>query len=216
MADTGSAGTRGARPVGDLDERIAREAQALAAKCEDPASPYYRDPSSGRRRFLRRSAGALGAGGGWIATAFAQAPLGAVHDVPPDASKTQGYPLADESYGTRSQFETEVRRRFKTATQQSSWTMTPLEHGCGIVTASGLHFERSHGGTAVIDPAMHSLYVHGMVRAPKKFSMKDIRRFPSKVMMPNRNGFVPDRRPERFPSAASTIHQSLAIAPATK
>jgi len=95
----------------------------------------------------------------------------------------QGYPLADESYGTRSQFETEVRRRFQTATPQSSWTMTPLEHGCGIITPSGLHFERSHGGTAVIDPAKHTLYVHGMVRSPKKFSMKDIRRFPSMSRM---------------------------------
>ena len=63
-------------------------------------------------------------------SAFAQAPLGAaVHDVPVDASKTPGYPLADESYGTRSQFETEVRKRFKTATPQSSWTLTPLEKG---------------------------------------------------------------------------------------
>ncbi|HEX6137832.1 MAG TPA: sulfite dehydrogenase [Casimicrobiaceae bacterium] len=122
---------------------------------------------------------ALGAGG-LASPAVAQAPPGpGVHDVPPDASKVQGYPLADESYGTRSQFETEVRRRFKTATAQSSWTMTPLDKGCGIVTPSGLHFERSHGGTAVIDPARHVLYVHGMVREPRKFSMQDIRRFPS-------------------------------------
>jgi sulfane dehydrogenase subunit SoxC len=138
------------------------------------------DPRADRRRFVLRSMAAVGAGGGLMQRAFAQAPLGAtMHDVPADASRTQGYPLADESYGTRSQFETEVRRRFKTATAQSSWTMTPLEAGSGIITPSGLHFERSHGGTAVIDPAKHSLYVHGMVREPKKFSMRDIRRFPS-------------------------------------
>jgi sulfane dehydrogenase subunit SoxC len=138
------------------------------------------DRRADRRRFVLRSMAAVGAGGGLMQRAFAQAPLGAtMHDVPADASRTQGYPLADESYGTRSQFETEVRRRFKTATAQSSWTMTPLEAGSGIITPSGLHFERSHGGTAVIDPAKHSLYVHGMVREPKKFSMRDIRRFPS-------------------------------------
>ena len=34
-----------------------------------------------------------------------------------------------------------------------------------------------------------------------------------KVAMPNRDGFVPDRRPDRFPAAASAPHQSLAIAP---
>jgi sulfane dehydrogenase subunit SoxC len=137
------------------------------------------DPS-GRRRFVLRSMAAVGAAGGVVRTSRASVPLGATeHDVPADASKVQGYPLADESYGTRSQFETEVRRRFKTPTAQSSWTMTPLAQGMGIITPSGLHFERSHGGTAVIDPARHTLYVHGMVRAPKKFSMADIRRFPS-------------------------------------
>ena len=135
---------------------------------------------SDRRHFMLRSVAAMGAGSGLVQGAFAQAPPGAiVHDVPPDASKVQGYPLADESYGTRSQFETEVRTRFKTSTPQSSWTLTPLAQGCGIITPSGLHFERSHGGTAVIDPGRHSLYVHGMVRQPKKFSMTDVRRFPA-------------------------------------
>jgi len=133
-----------------------------------------------RRRFMLGSVAALGAGSGLARGAFAAAPLGAVeHEVPADASKAQGYPLADESYGSRSQFETEVRTRFKTSTPQSSWTMTPLEKSCGIITPSGLHFERSHGGTAVIDPATHSLYVHGMIGQPKKYSMRDIRRFPS-------------------------------------
>jgi cytochrome c len=36
------------------------------------------------------------------------------------------------------------------------------------------------------------------------------------VRMPNRNGFVPDRRPERFPPAAHSPHQSVAIPPAAK
>lgn len=37
-----------------------------------------------------------------------------------------------------------------------------------------------------------------------------------KVAMPNRDGFIPDRRPDRFPSAARAPHQSLTIAPAPK
>src|SRR6185437_7327105 len=70
-----------------------------------------------RRRFMLGSVAALGAGSGLARGAFAAAPLGAVeHEVPADASKAQGYPLADESYGSRSQFETEVRTRFKTST----------------------------------------------------------------------------------------------------
>jgi sulfane dehydrogenase subunit SoxC len=164
-----------------IDDALVREAHVLAAKRSDPLSPYYAGDDASRRdrrRFVLGSMAALGAGGLWRG-AGAQASTAPVHEAPPDASKVQGYPLADESYGTRSQFETEVRRRFKTATAQSSWTMTPLEHGCGIITPSGLHFERSHGGTAVVDPARHTLYVHGMVRSPKKFSMQDLRRFPS-------------------------------------
>ncbi|MFI4887530.1 MAG: sulfite dehydrogenase [Burkholderiales bacterium] len=156
------------------------------AHIEIPATTdtrFFRDDQperADRRRFVLRSLAAAGAGGAITQTAFAQTPPAAnVHDVPADASKAPGYPLADESYGTRSQFETEMRKRFKTATPLSSWTMTPLAKGCGVITPSGLHFERSHGGTAVIDPATHSLYVHGMVREPKKYSMQDLRRFPS-------------------------------------
>jgi sulfane dehydrogenase subunit SoxC len=166
-----------------IEARLAREARDLEAKRSDPASAYFRGDAparADRRRFVLQSMAAVGASAGVMHNAFADAPLGAtVHDVPADATRTPGYPLADESYGTRSQFETEVRRRFKTATPLSSWTMTPLEAGCGIITPSGLHFERSHGGTAVIDPSTHSLYVHGMVREPRKYSMKDLRRLPS-------------------------------------
>jgi len=169
-------------PLG-IEARLAREARDLAVKRADPSSAYLRGNApvrADRRRFVLQSMAALGGTAGVMRNAFAETGVGAtVHDVPADASKTPGYPLADESYGTRSQFETEVRRRFKTPTPLSSWTMTPLEAGCGIITPSGLHFERSHAGTAVIDASAHSLYVHGMVREPRKYSMKDLRRFPS-------------------------------------
>ena len=159
------------------------EARQLAEDRDDPASPYFVGDAReriGRRRFLAGSIAAAGIAAALSRSASAAASLGAVeHEVPADASKVQGYPLDDTSYGSRSQFETEVRTRFKTATQQSSWTFTPLDKSCGIITPSGLHFERSHGGTAVIDPGKHFLYVHGLVREPKKFSMRDIRRFPS-------------------------------------
>ena len=36
------------------------------------------------------------------------------------------------------------------------------------------------------------------------------------VAMPNREGFVPDHRPERFPPPSRTPHQTLAIVPAAK
>ena len=55
----------------------------------------------------------------------------------------------DESYGTRSQFETEVRTRYKTATPQSSWTFTPLRERHGHRHAVGPAFRaqpRRHRG----------------------------------------------------------------------
>lgn len=159
------------------------EARHVAQVRNDPTSVYFtgdRAARANRRRFLVGSLAAASVAGELGHPAFAEAPPGATErEVPPDASKVQGYPLLDESYGSRSQFETEVRKRFATATPQSSWTFTPLEASCGIITPSGLHYERSHGGTAVIDPTRHSLYVHGLVRQPRKFSMADIRRFPA-------------------------------------
>ncbi|HEX4885833.1 MAG TPA: sulfite dehydrogenase, partial [Casimicrobiaceae bacterium] len=49
----------------------------------------------------------------------------------------------------------------------------------GIVTPSGLHFERSHAGTAIVDPSRHALFLHGMVERPLKWSMADVQRFPA-------------------------------------
>jgi len=57
--------------------------------------------------------------------------------------------------------------------------MTPLDASRGVMTPSGLHFERHHGGIPNIDPASHSLIVHGMVNGAKKYSMDDLKRFPS-------------------------------------
>jgi len=135
----------------------------------------------GRRRFLAAAAATGGAGGMLPRIVHAKAPAGAVErNVPADPTKEQGVPTGDDGgYGSRSQFEAETRWRFDTATKESSWTMTPLEQSRGIITPSGLHFERHHGGIAVIDPARHTLVVHGMVEQPKKYSVADIRRFPS-------------------------------------
>src|SRR5437016_9956264 len=110
-----------------------------------------------------------------------RAPPGAVwREAPQDPTKVPGTPIGEDGgYGSRSEFETEVRWRFPTATTISSWSMTPLDRSEGIVTPSGLHFERHHGGIPTIDPARHSLVVHGMVERPIKFSMADLKRFPS-------------------------------------
>ena len=173
-----------------VDAMVEAEERALAARkaeledceCKEGMFPTGGRPAT-RRSFLAASAAMAGgttlglAAGG----ARAAAPPGAIEfPVPDDPTKIQGRLTNDDGgYGTRSQFESEVRWRFPTATKESSWTMTPLESGHGIITPSGLHFERHHGGIPNIDPARHSLIVHGMVDRPMKYTMSDLLRFPS-------------------------------------
>jgi sulfane dehydrogenase subunit SoxC len=169
-----------------IEGMIAAENRAIAARrakeeeCECKEGMF---PTTGRRGFL---AGVVGAGAAALAastasTARADAPPGAIEfPVPEDPTKVQGRLTNDDGgYGSRSQFETAVRWRYPTATLESSWTMTPLEDSHGIITPSGLHFERHHGGIPTIDPSTHTLTVHGMVDTPKTFTMADLRRFPS-------------------------------------
>ena len=135
-------------------------------------------PRPTRRNLL---AGGIGASLLAAGAARADAPPGAIeYDVPPDPTKEQGRLILDDGgYGSRSQFENEVRWRYPTASIESSWSMTPLAAGFGIVTPSGLHFERHHAGIATIDPRRHELILHGMVDRPMRFTMDDLKRLPS-------------------------------------
>jgi sulfane dehydrogenase subunit SoxC len=110
-------------------------------------------------------------------TAGGKAPAGAVeHPVPADPTKEQGRMMGDDGgYGSRSQFESEVRWANPTKTA----SFTPMQSGYGIITPSGLHYERHHGGIPTIDPDRHRLIIHGLVDRPMKYSLADLRRFPS-------------------------------------
>jgi sulfane dehydrogenase subunit SoxC len=84
-------------------------------------------------------------------------------------------------YGTPSAFEKHVVRRdvsWLTASPQSSVNFTPLHELDGIITPSGLCFERHHAGIAEIDPASHRLMIHGLVERPLVFTMADLKRMP--------------------------------------
>jgi sulfane dehydrogenase subunit SoxC len=163
------------------DEMVVAEARQIAQRraqeCDCKDGMFPRLPAS-RRRFLF-AAGSAGLAGSTAALAQT-APPGAVrYDVPADSTKELGRAVAaDGGYGSRSQFETEVRVRFPTPNEYTSWSFTPLDKMAGNLTASGLHFERHHGGIPTIDPANRALYVHGMVGTPKKFSVADIKRLP--------------------------------------
>lgn len=62
-----------------------------------------------------------------------------------------------------------------------SWT--PLHALEGIVTPSGLHFERHHNGVPEIPFERHQLLIHGMVKRPLTFSMADLSRYPMRSQM---------------------------------
>jgi len=81
----------------------------------------------------------------------------------------------DGGYGSRSQFETEVRWANPTRTAGFS----PLQNSYGTITPSGLHYERHHGGIPNIDPAKHGLVIHGLVDRPMKYSLAELKRFPT-------------------------------------
>jgi sulfane dehydrogenase subunit SoxC len=107
----------------------------------------------------------------------AKAPPGALEfDVPEDPTKEPGRMMGvDGGYGSRSQFEKEVRWFNPTKTA----SVTPMQNSYGIITPSGLHYERHHAGIPNIDPAKHRLIIHGSVDRPIKYSLADLKRFPT-------------------------------------
>lgn len=84
-------------------------------------------------------------------------------------------------YGSPSAFEKAIVRvpTNRTAIDVASWNFTPLQHLHGIVTPSGLHFERNHGGVPDIDPSQHRLLIAGMVKRPLLLTMDDLMRYPT-------------------------------------
>jgi sulfane dehydrogenase subunit SoxC len=66
---------------------------------------------------------------------------------------------------------------------QASVSFCPLQSLFGIITPSGLHFERHHQGWWDIDPAKHRLMLNGsderMLKRPMVFTVDDLMRLPS-------------------------------------
>jgi sulfane dehydrogenase subunit SoxC len=140
-----------------------------------------RPAAASRRDFLRRSAAIAGAtvagAAGGISVAEAQ------RLEIPATNKEMGRIIEPKVYGMPSKFEKHVTRNrsdvFVNRQNWSDWSMTPLQHQHGIVTPNGLIFERHHAGIPDIDPAKHTLVVHGMVKQPLKFTMSDLMRYRS-------------------------------------
>ena len=138
---------------------------------------------TGRRDFLR---GALLAAGAAALPATAQ-PVGEKVILEPlPHAITLGQPVAATGYGMPSKYERNLARRESPGLNRvaaASVAFSPLQAMFGIITASGLHFERHHQGWYDIDPSQHRLMVMGsdasLLKSPKVFTMDDLMRLPS-------------------------------------
>ena len=155
----------------------------------------FSQAKKGRRDFIRNAFAAAGAATGLatsVPAAFATSnPVPADGGDPnildlPAHSKGLGQPVVTDGYGKPSRFEANVQRRQSpglTPTAQSSVSFAPLQSLFGIVTPSGLHFERHHQGWWDIDPSKHRLMINGsddqIVRKPRVFTMDELMRLPS-------------------------------------
>ncbi|RZM18378.1 MAG: sulfite dehydrogenase, partial [Pedobacter sp.] len=90
---------------------------------------------------------------------------------PEDPTKVIG--PGPSAVGQRSTFEAPIRKFSETSSR------TPLQDFYGTITPSDLHYERHHAGVPKIDPNNYELVIHGMVDRPMKFSLDDLKRFPS-------------------------------------
>jgi sulfane dehydrogenase subunit SoxC len=161
------------------------------ARSDDTQSGELQHAAGGgilhRRALLRHSLILATASGATAVLAGEAPPAPAAKTAPPPADplhpapaslKTPGAPFT--AYGTPSPHERRVMRAVGANADVPgngvSWT--PLEALEGIVTPSGLHFERHHNGVPAIDPKQHRLMLHGLVRQPLAFSAEALLRYP--------------------------------------
>jgi sulfane dehydrogenase subunit SoxC len=146
------------------------------------------DVARGRRDVLKAAfAAAMGGLAARIGEASAQTGKGApeILELPP-WSTTLGLPVASTPYGLPSKYERNLVRRQSPGLTQvaaASVSFAPLQGSFGIITPSGLHFERHHQGWYDIDPKQHRFMITGsqpgMIKSPTVFTMDDLMRLPS-------------------------------------
>ena len=160
----------------------------------DGVRTVFREAKDGRRDFIRRAFTTAAAGAAAVAAApraLAQAnPVSGDGDPNilnlPAHSTGLGQPVVTDGYGKPSKYEGNVQRRQSpglTQTTQASVSFAPLQSLFGLVTPSGLHFERHHQGWWDIDPSKHRLMVNGsdpsLLKRPMVFTMDELMRLPS-------------------------------------
>ncbi len=138
----------------------------------------------GRRDFLRGAFASAIAGTAASAAAATTAPLLGDPNILtlPEHTTGLGQGVAAMPYGAPSKYEKNLQRRESpglTRVAASSVSFCPLQGLFGIITPSGLHFERHHQGWWDIDPTKHRFMINGLVKNPKVYTMDDLMRLPS-------------------------------------
>ncbi len=87
---------------------------------------------------------------------------------------------AFSNYGQPSPYEKNTIRWISanSKAEQNGISWTPLHKLEGSITPNGLHFERHHNGVPNIDPNIHRVLIHGLVKRPLFFTMDDLLRYP--------------------------------------
>jgi len=153
----------------------------------DGVRTVWTQAKEGRRHFIRSAFVA--------AAAAAAAPMASAQGNPvpseggdpnilnlPAHTTGLGQGVATDGYGKPSQYEVNVQRRQSpglTQTTQASVSFAPLQSLFGIITPSGLHFERHHQGWWDVDPSKHRLMINGLVKTPMVLTMDEVMRLPS-------------------------------------
>ena len=162
-----------------LDQPIGRVVPAP----ENTLSADGLDTARKARRSFMGKALAMGAGVAAASKAAFAAPAGedAILKLPAHTTGL-GQGVATDGYGKPSKWESNLTRRESpglTRVTQASVSFCPLQGLFGIITPSGLHFERHHQGWWDIDPSKHRFMVNGLVSRPRVFTMDDLMRLPS-------------------------------------
>jgi sulfane dehydrogenase subunit SoxC len=164
-----------------------------------------------RRALLSRGlalAGAAGASG--VPMAAAAEPL-----TEADWSLVPGDPVP--AYQLPSKFAKNVVRtlanpNFEPRTSQSR---TPHQLLDGMITPNGVFFTIVHGGVPAIDPSVHQLVIHGLVKRPLVFSLDTLLRYPmtSRILFLECGGnSAPLFSPQPIQADAQALHGLVSCA----
>ncbi len=169
--------------AGDLSRITPQMAGRIVKAPEGHLSAEQFEAARKARRSFMGKALAFGAGTAAAASAAVRAADGdpAILTLPAHSTGL-GQGVATEGYGKPSVWEKAIQRRESpglTRVPQASVSFCPLQSLVGIITPSGLHFERHHQGWWDVDPSKHRLMVNGLVKAPRVFTMDDMMRLPS-------------------------------------